>query len=299
MEKKLWLRLSIYAVIIVMLCGLVFAIAQNDKKLLAGYDSSSVVTTAPPATEKPAQTEQQTAATTAPQQSSDSLSFDTVEQAEEYIADYARKKGYDFNDYPEKLIELTVKDKTAIPFVLDYPEEIKKPHSSTVDEVELNNGIPLFLQWDSRWGYHEFKNGVVALDGCGATCLSMAAMYLTGDTSLTPDSIADYAADNGYFVDGSGTSWDLFTSGVKHYGLKSKTVAKSESALKSALDGGSPVIASVSAGDFTKKGHYIVITGYDEKGFKVNDPFSLVNSQKQWSYERLNPQIKAMWKIYK
>ncbi len=142
MEKKLWLRLSLYAVIIVMLCGLVFAIAQNDKKLLAGYDSSSVVTTAPPATEKPAQTEQQTAATTAPRQSIDSLSFDTVEQAEEYIADYARQKGYDFNDYPEKLIELTVKDKTAIPFVLDYPEEIKKPHSSTVDKVELSMPTP-------------------------------------------------------------------------------------------------------------------------------------------------------------
>lgn len=298
-EKKLWLRLGLYAVIIVMLCGLVFAIAQNDKKILAGYDLVSVATTAPGATEKPAQTERQTAASTVPQQNSDLLSFDTVEQAEEYIADYANKKGYDFNDYPEKLIELTVKDKTAIPFVLDYPAEINKPHKATIDKSEINDGVPLFLQWDTRWGYHKFKNGVVALDGCGATCLSMAAMYLTGDTSLTPDSIADYAADNGYFVNGSGTSWDLFTSGVKHYGLKSKTVAKNEKALRNALDEGNPVIVSVSEGDFTKKGHYIVIVGYDEKGFKVNDPFSRVNSQKRWSYERLNPQIKAMWKIYK
>lgn len=40
--------------------------------------------------------------------------------------------------------------------------------------------------------------------------------------------------------------------------------------VKSHLDGGNPVIIS---GQFTQSGHIIVLRGYDEKGFFVNDPW--------------------------
>lgn len=287
MDRKLWVRFCGYLCVIALLCGLIFLLSMPEKSSPAVYESMQATTTTNP---KP---DNEVIPQTEP------MSFETIEQAEEYVKEYADKKGYDINDYPEKLMELMVKDKTSIPFVLDYPLEITKEHNSVISDSELEDGVPLFLQWDARWGYHSFKNGVVALDGCGAACLSMAAVYLTGDTGLTPDVIADYAAENGYFVDGSGTSWDLFTKGINHYGLKSKNVSNSNDAIINALSKGDPIIASVGAGDFTKKGHYIVIVGYDDDGFIVNDPYSLVNSQKRWSYERLAPQIKAMWQIYK
>lgn len=287
MDRKLWVRFCGYLCVIALLCGLIFLLSMPEKSSPTVYESMQATTTTNP---KP---DNEVIPQTEP------MSFETIEQAEEYVKEYADKKGYDINDYPEKLIELMVKDKTSIPFVLDYPLEITKEHNSVISDSELEDGVPLFLQWDARWGYHSFKNGVVALDGCGAACLSMVAVYLTGDTGLTPDVIADYAAENGYFVDGSGTSWDLFTKGINHYGLKSKNVSNSNDAIINALSKGDPIIASVGAGDFTKKGHYIVIVGYDDDGFIVNDPYSLVNSQKRWSYERLAPQIKAMWQIYK
>lgn len=235
--------------------------------------------------------------TEAPMQNNEKISFKTVDEAKAYVEEYAKSKGYDFNDYPEKLFELMVKDEQAIDYVLEYPVEINNEHSFSLEELSYDE-IPLFIQWDKRWGYHQFKNGVVGLDGCGATCLSMAAVYLTHDVSLTPDIISDYAANNGYFVDGSGTSWDLFSKGVAHYGLKSKTVGISKNSLINAVEKNHPVIASVREGDFTKKGHYILIAGYENGEFIVNDPFSIVNSEKSWSWERIEPQIKAMWEIY-
>lgn len=225
------------------------------------------------------------------------LSFKSAKEAKKYVESYANEKGYNIDDYPEKLFDLMVKDSTSIDFVLDYPLEINKEHNSKL-EADKFETIPLFIQWDTRWGYHQFKNGVVGIDGCGATCLSMAAVYLKQDASLTPDILADFAADNGYFVNGSGISWSFFEDGVKHFGLKSRGVSINEDSLKKAVNNGNPVIVSVREGDFTRKGHYIVIAGLEDGKFIINDPFSVVNSEKRWTWKRIKPQIKNMWEIY-
>lgn len=40
----------------------------------------------------------------------------------------------------------------------------------------------------------------------------------------------------------------------------------------------------------------MVISGMDANGnIILNDPNSFTNSQKSWKYDRLQPQIKAMW----
>ena len=50
-------------------------------------------------------------------------------------------------------------------------------------------------------------------------------------------------------------------------------------------------------GDFTTKGHFIVIVGAEE-GFRVNDPNSRIRSNQLWSYERLSTQIGNLWAFY-
>ena len=42
-------------------------------------------------------------------------------------------------------------------------------------------------------------------------------------------------------------------------------------------------------------GHFIVIAGYENGAFRVLDPNSRANSEKSWSYETLESQIKAIW----
>jgi len=63
------------------------------------------------------------------------------------------------------------------------------------------------------------------------------------------------------------------------------------------VEAGNPVILAMGAGDFTTTGHYIVLTGVEDGQFRVNDPNSIENSGKLWSYEQLESQIRNIWEI--
>ena len=52
-------------------------------------------------------------------------------------------------------------------------------------------------------------------------------------------------------------------------------------------------------GDFTTTGHYIVLRGVEDGQFQVNDPNSVVNSEKLWSYEQIEGQIRNLWVMEK
>ena len=54
-------------------------------------------------------------------------------------------------------------------------------------------------------------------------------------------------------------------------------------------------VCSMSEGDFTAAGHFIVIYGYDSEGFLVNDPNCVARSRQHWSWDSLRGQIKNMW----
>jgi len=69
--------------------------------------------------------------------------------------------------------------------------------------------------------------------------------------------------------------------------------------MKNALDAGEPIIVVVGPGDFTFSGHFMVITGYNENGFTINDPNSTKNSMLTWDFERLSKQIQNMWAMSK
>ena len=58
-----------------------------------------------------------------------------------------------------------------------------------------------------------------------------------------------------------------------------------------------PIICSMRAGDFTTTGHYIVLVGCEDGLIRVNDPNSHANSEKLWSYEQIESQIRNLWVI--
>lgn len=161
--------------------------------------------------------------------------------------------------------------------------------------IDAETGVPLFLQTDERWKDTPYGNSTVGISGCGPTCLSMVFTALTQNQSMTPDAVAQFSEQNGYYVDGVGTSWSLMSSGAKKLGLKVKEVPLSEEIIADKLSNGYPIICSVTQGDFTNEGHFIVLTAYDNGIIRVNDPNSEVNSRKSWSYDRLKGQISAMW----
>lgn len=200
--------------------------------------------------------------------------------------------------YPKQLQELALKNEEALEFVYDYPAEHVKEHTIDLTEEASMDSVPLLVQWDKRWGYEKYSGNFFAASGCGPTTLSMVVVYLTHNREASPLAVAKYSKEAGYSVDGSGSSWTLISEGCRHYGVKAKTVALDESRMKAELDEGHPIVVNVGPGDFTDTGHFMVITGYDDEGFSINDPNSIEKSGKRWLFKNISSQIRAVWSMY-
>ncbi len=200
--------------------------------------------------------------------------------------------------YPKQLKDLALKNEEALEFVYDYPAEHVKEHTIDLTEEVSMDSVPLFVQWDKRWGYEKYSGNFFAASGCGPTTLSMVVVYLTHDREASPIAVAKYSKEAGYSVDGSGSSWTLISEGCRHYGVKAKAVALDESRMKAELDEGHPIVVNVGPGDFTDTGHFMVITGYDDEGFSINDPNSIEKSGKRWLFKNISSQIRAVWSMY-
>ena len=200
--------------------------------------------------------------------------------------------------YPKQLKDLALKNEEALEFVYDYPAEHVKEHTIDLTKEASMDSVPLFVQWDKRWGYEKYSGNFFAASGCGPTTLSMVVVYLTHNRDASPLAVAKYSKEAGYSVDGSGSSWTLISEGCRHYGVKAKTVALDESRMKAELDAGHPIVINVGPGDFTDTGHFMVITGYDDEGFSINDPNSIEKSGKRWLFKNISSQIRAVWSMY-
>ena len=199
--------------------------------------------------------------------------------------------------YPDELLEMLDKNEETYEFVSGYPNRSEYIGKEIDLTGEAQGGeVPLLLQWDQRWGYDSYGQEMIGLAGCGPTCMAMAYLHLTGDASMNPRAMAEYACENGYYTE-AGTSWVFFTAGAAGLGLSGSELPLGETQIKNALDEGAVVVCSMRPGDFTTTGHFILLRGYGEGGFYVNDPNSKGNSGKQWSFERLSGQIKNLWRI--
>lgn len=125
----------------------------------------------------------------------------------------------------------------------------------------------------------------------------MAAVYLSKNAAFSPLYVAHMAEQYGYCVPGNGSSWTLISEGSALLGLSAVELPLWEQSMKNALDDGAVLILALGPGDFTSSGHFIVVTGYTDGGFSVNDPNSRENSSRLWSYGRLASQISNLWSL--
>ena len=197
--------------------------------------------------------------------------------------------------YPDDLLSMLCRNPEMLDFVLGYPEHRGETLGDSVGEMAKGT-FPLLLQYDPRWGYAAYADNIVAVNGCGPTCLSMAIAGLTGE-DVTPAAVADYAAREGYYAAGQGTSWSLMAEGCAAFGLAGKELPLSQGVMEKALREGAVIVCSMGPGDFTTGGHFILITGAADGGFSVNDPNSSERSARLWEYDTLAPQIKNLWAL--
>lgn len=205
--------------------------------------------------------------------------------------DYIMKNKY---NYTTDLIELAKRNSEAIQFVYDYPENKDKKIDISIDKDIDCSGVPLFMQWDERWGYDKYGDGIIGINGCGPTCLSMVATYILKNNYMNPEWMANFSEESGYISD-SGTLWALMSSGARKLGLESIEIPLDENRVYNNLEVGNPIICSVGPGDFTTEGHFIVLAGIEDGKIIINDPNSRKNSNKRWTFDEIKGQIKNLW----
>lgn len=198
------------------------------------------------------------------------------------------------SQYPKDLLAALANNPEMSDFVAGYTGEHYDSASGLTD-AEKEQEHPLFLQWDPRWGYQPYGESCIALSGCGPTCIAMALFYMTKNEEITPDRVAEYSMKNGYYVEGTGTAWALVEDVPKQYGIKVTKLSAEAGSLIAVLDNGGVIICSMSRGDFTLSGHYIVIYGHDSGGFIINDPNCVARSKRRWMFEELKYQTKNIW----
>lgn len=197
--------------------------------------------------------------------------------------------------YPESVIELLDKNPETIGFVEDYYEKKDQPAAKTIGDDYVEGEIPLLLQWDERWGYSTYGTSIIAVSGCGPTCMAMVASGLNQDPSITPAVMAEYSMKHEYVDEENNTYWALMEDSCGDWNLNVEAGIFDEARIEKELTAGHPIICIMGPGDFTQEGHFIVLTGYTNGRLKINDPFSKTNSEKEWIFSEIQEQINGMW----
>ena len=148
-----------------------------------------------------------------------------------------------------------------------------KTANSYLQQVSLNDQLPLILQKDEQWYQLPYGTGsnqdTLGVNGCAPTVLAMIASYWE-EHLVEPKEIVDWAGNDYFFAD-VGTSWDIFPAFATTFGYNFYSPTSLQE-VKTAVTEGIPVIASVKPGTFTTTGHFIVLFGDKDNRLLVFDP---------------------------
>ncbi len=198
-----------------------------------------------------------------------------------------------YYDLPNIDAYLTGNDPDTIEFVYNMHNDITDFPKTVGQSFDLGRRTPYYIQWDNRWAYNKLGYRNIGIAGCGPTSLAMILSRIKDDPSITPDEIAKDAMS--YMVE-DGISWSFFTDGAKKYDYNISDVNINEEEMIKALEKG-PLLVSINRGYFTLYGHIFVIDSYEDGKFLINDPNSLRNSERLWTYDQISNQIAKIWSI--
>lgn len=202
--------------------------------------------------------------------------------------------------YPEYWFKMLYNDDT---FELAYNYPFKKDNykNMTFTDEELNSsGVPAIYMNDERWIYEAYD---IKVQGCAAVTVTMANLALKHNSDVDPVKVTDYAGEMGWYGFG-GVDQDSISNILEHFGLnsdehifdKEKVEKITKSELEAAVDTESAVVMAAVNGDTFGK-HALIIRGYDENGFYINDPADPEKTAAQWDFEVFENELVRYWVI--
>lgn len=208
-----------------------------------------------------------------------------------------KAEAVDVSNHPESLQKLYRENFETADFVASYFDQKDKVKEVNIKKYKRSKQIPLFIQWDKQWGYLTYGDDIAGVNGDGPMCLAMAGYYLTRDEKFSPDKIIAFSQENGFYKKGKGTLSTLMTDGATQLGLVSAEINPTAENIIGALEGEKPVICYIEKGNLAATSHFIVIRSVKDGAVFINDPTSVVNSEKQWIMDELLSQIKTAWVV--
>jgi hypothetical protein len=209
----------------------------------------------------------------------------TVEQATEVFENKFEKAG--IPNMPNRIkYARQVLDKYGGGIAATNPttgEAVSDCPASSGGNSQFLDGFTVYNQCDPAWANKPYSSSTICPSGCGPAAMAMIITALTGQR-VTPPETANYAASQGMYIPGVGSSWSIGTVLAKHWGLKSKFIGGSASKINETLKNGGLVIAAGrGALPYTSGGHFIVIRGVTADGkWKVGDSGHRNTSDKDW-----------------
>ena len=106
----------------------------------------------------------------------ESVDFTHIENPTKYVEEFQKRAKEDdrYNEviqnidtYPEDVIKLLYSNRETLDFVLSRDNFQKPAFLINVDEECGDGKIPRLQQWDPKWGWREYGNNVIAINGCG------------------------------------------------------------------------------------------------------------------------------------
>ena len=197
---------------------------------------------------------------------------------------------------PEEIASYVVLEPEARELAVNYHSYAERNDPVDLSQELKKQKWPQLIQWDKRWAYQWYGDGYLGITGCGPTALSVVLTGLGAGEKWNPGAVASWAQEQGYYVDGIGTAWSMMTEGASRLGLSAEELELSRQSLLEALSEGMPVIDSVLPGDFTREGHFIVITGVNPDGtLCIIDPNSREKTRRGWEIDGILNQSAALW----
>lgn len=155
-------------------------------------------------------------------------------------------------------------------------------------DSQFLDGFTIYSQYDPAWKDKPYSSSTIGASGCGPSAMAMIITALTKQP-VTPLDTATYAASQGMYVPGAGSSWAIASTVANHWGLRAEPVGANLTKITQALQAGGLVITSGKGPKpFTSGGHYIVIRAITASGkLKVGDSAHKDTSDKEWDPQEI------------
>jgi hypothetical protein len=155
-------------------------------------------------------------------------------------------------------------------------------------DTKYVDGFTVYSQTDPAWKDKPYSSSTIGASGCGPSAMAMIITALTGE-KVTPVETSNYAAEQGMYVPGAGSSWTIGPVLAKHWGLKSRKINANVAEITAALQAGQLVVTPGKGPiPFTTGGHFIVIRAVTAGGkFKVGDSAHAAANEAEWDAEQI------------